>query len=64
MSESKYQPKYQPKLSEALTSLSGIRYDLTKQTKRRYRDDPDADPVHYHTYLEIFYNISSNPKFF
>ena len=63
MSESKFQPKYQPKLSEALTSLSGIRFDLTKQTKRRYRDDPDADPVHYHTYLEIFYNISSDVSF-
>ena len=63
MHESEYQPKFQPKLSESPASLSAMRYNLIKQTKRRYKDDPDTDPVHYHTYLEIFYNISSDVSF-
>ena len=58
-----YEPKYQPRLSDALTSLSGLRYDFMSRTRYKYRDDPDADPVHNHAFLEIFYNISSDVSF-
>ena len=58
-----YEPKYQPRLSDALTSFSGLRYDFMSRTRYKYRDDPDADPVHNHTFLEIFYNVSSDVSF-
>lgn len=58
-----YEPKYQPRLSDALTSFSGLRYDFMSRTRYKYRDDPDADPVHNHAFLEIFYNISSDVSF-
>ena len=58
-----FEPKYEPKLDELLESLSGMRFSVRYSNEYVSTDDPGADPLHIHNYLEIFLNISSDISF-
>ena len=58
-----FEPKYLPTLSENLNSLNNIRFDMVHDNKYRQHNDPDADPLHVHSYLEIFLNLSCDVSF-
>ena len=58
-----YDPKYQPRLNEILSSLSNMRFSIVYNNKYAKIVDPDADPLHIHNYLEIFINVSSDISF-
>ena len=58
-----YEPKYLPQLNEEISAFSGIRLSIVHQNEYLHCDDPDADPLHIHNYLEIFINVSSNISF-
>jgi len=58
-----YEPKYLPQLNEKISAFSGIRLSIIHQNEYLHCDDPDADPLHIHNYLEIFINVSSNISF-
>ena len=58
-----YEPKYQPRLNEALTSLSGMRISAVYAADPIIADSRDTDPLHIHSYLEIFINASSDVSF-
>ncbi len=58
-----YEPKYPPQLNESLSSLVGMRFAIVHNNKYQHRDDPDAEPLHVHNYLEIFLNVSSDVSF-
>ena len=58
-----YEPKNLPQLNEAISTLSGMRFSIVYNNKYQKMDDPDADPLHVHNYLEIFINVSSDISF-
>ena len=58
-----YEPKNVPQLNETISSLSGMRFSVVYSNKYLKVDDPDADPLHIHNYLEIFLNVSSDISF-
>ena len=58
-----YEPRNLPQLNEAISALSSMRFSIVHNNKYSKADDPDADPLHIHNYLEIFLNISSDISF-
>ncbi|MBQ8719813.1 MAG: helix-turn-helix transcriptional regulator [Clostridia bacterium] len=58
-----YEPKYLPELNEKLGSFSNIRFGIDHFNKYHPSLDPDADPLHVHKSLEIFFNISADASF-
>lgn len=58
-----YEPKYLPQLNETSSSLVGMRFAIVHHNQYKHCDDPDADPLHVHNYLEIFLNVSSDISF-
>ena len=58
-----YEPKNVPQLNETISALSGMRFSVVYSNKYLKVDDPDADPLHIHNYLEIFLNVSSDISF-
>jgi AraC-like DNA-binding protein len=58
-----YEPKNLPQLNETISALSGMRFSIVYNNKYQKMDDPDADPLHVHNYLEIFINVSSDISF-
>ena len=58
-----YEPKYLPQLNETVSSFLGLRFAIVHRNEYRHCDDPDADPLHIHNYLEIFLNLSSDVSF-
>ena len=63
LGENMYEPKYLPQLHEMSSSLFGMHFAIVHNNKYRHCDDPDADPLHVHDYLEIFLNVSSDVSF-
>ncbi|MBQ4325231.1 MAG: helix-turn-helix domain-containing protein [Clostridia bacterium] len=59
-----YEPKYLPSFEEEAVSLGGIRFAIVHADKYIPQNNPDADPMHVHKYLEIFFNLSSDVSFF
>ena len=58
-----YEPKYLPQLTEKISTFPGMSFSIVYNNEYRKIDDPDADPLHVHNYLEIFLNISSDISF-
>lgn len=58
-----YEPKNLPQLTEIISALSPIRFSVVYSNKYLKIDDPDADPLHIHNCLEIFFNLSSDVSF-
>ena len=58
-----YEPKNLPQMTETVSALSRIRFSVVHNNKYKKTDDPDADPLHIHSYLEIFLNLSSDVSF-
>ena len=58
-----YEPRNLPQLNEAISALSSMRFSIVHNNKYSKADDPDADPLHIHNYLEIFLNVSSDISF-
>lgn len=58
-----YEPKYCPEMKDLSPSISDIRFGIKPCNKFLKHDDPDAEPLHAHRYLEIFYNVSSDVSF-
>ena len=58
-----YEPRNLPQLNEAISALSSMRFSIVYNNKYSKTDDPDADPLHIHNYLEIFLNVSSDISF-
>ncbi len=58
-----YEPKNIPQLNKTISNLSGMRFSIVYNNKYSKIDDPDADPLHIHNYLEIFLNVSSDVSF-
>ena len=58
-----YEPRNLPQLNEAISTLSSMRFSIVYNNKYSKADDPDADPLHIHNYLEIFLNVSSDISF-
>ena len=58
-----YEPRNLPQLNEAISALSSMRFSIVYNNKYSKADDPDADPLHIHNYLEIFLNVSSDISF-
>ncbi len=58
-----YEPKNLPQLDETIRAFSGMRFSVVYNNKYRKTDDPDADPLHIHSCLEIFLNVSSDVSF-
>lgn len=58
-----YEPKNLPQLNETISAFSGIRFSVVHNNKYRKIDDSDADPLHIHNYIEIFFNVSSDVSF-
>ena len=58
-----YEPKYLPRLTETIGTFPDMRFAIVYNNKYLKVDDPDADPLHIHNYLEIFLNISSDISF-
>ncbi len=58
-----YEPRNLPQLNEAISALSSMRFSIVYNNKYSKADDPDADPLHIHNFLEIFLNVSSDISF-
>ena len=58
-----YEPKNLPKLNEMISTLSARRFSIVCNNRYSKMDDPDADPMHIHNFLEIFLNVSSDISF-
>jgi len=58
-----YEPTYLPQLGNTLPASSAIRFGIERRSRFVRCDDPDADPLHIHNYLEIFFNITSEVSF-
>jgi len=58
-----FEPKYQPQLDETIRSLFGMRFSVFQTNEYIAVDDPNADPLHIHNYLEIFLNTSCDISF-
>lgn len=58
-----YEPKYLPELNEASVILQNLRFTVECFDGYKHQNDPNADPLHIHRYLEIFLNISSDVSF-
>ena len=58
-----YEPRNLPQLNEAISTLSSMRFSIVYNNKYSKADDPDADPLHIHNFLEIFLNVSSDISF-
>ena len=58
-----YEPKYLPRLNEPLASFSNIRFEISRCNKYCSAADPNADPLHVHKSLEIFFNVSADVSF-
>jgi AraC-like DNA-binding protein len=58
-----FEPKYEPKLNELLSALSGMRFSVRYSGEYLSIDDPETDPLHIHNFLEIFINVSSDISF-
>lgn len=58
-----YEPKHLPQLNETASAFSGMRFTVERTNKYLRCDDPNADPLHIHNYLEIFLNVSSEVSF-
>ena len=58
-----YEPKNLPQLNETISAFSDMRFSIVYSNKFRKIDDPNADPLHIHNYLEIFINVSSDISF-
>ena len=61
--ENMYEPKNLPQLNEIISTLSMVRFSVVCNNQYVKMDDPDADPLHIHNYLEIFLNVSSDISF-
>ena len=58
-----YEPKNLPQLNERISALSMMRFSIVCNKQYSKMNDPDADPLHIHNYLEIFLNVSSDISF-
>jgi AraC-like DNA-binding protein len=58
-----YEPKYLPRLTETIRTFPDMRFSIVYNNNYRKIDDPNADPLHIHNYLEIFINVSSDISF-
>lgn len=58
-----YEPKYLPQLNETIRAFSGMRLSVIHRNEYLHCDNPNADPLHIHHYLEIFINVSSDVSF-
>jgi len=58
-----YEPKHPPQLKDCTASLPGIGFSVTHTSKYIHPNDSDADPLHIHPYLEIFFRISGDVSF-
>ncbi len=58
-----YEPHNIPPVYKAPFSLNGIRFGITYENKVMHQDDPEADPLHLHEYLELFFCLSSDVTF-
>ncbi len=58
-----YEPKNLPQLNEMISALSMMRFSIVCNNQYSKMDDPDADPLHIHNFLEIFLNVSSDISF-
>ena len=58
-----YEPKNLPQLNEIISPLSAMRYSIVCNNQYSKMDDPNADPLHVHNFLEIFLNVSSDISF-
>ena len=58
-----FEPKYKPELNESIKPFSGMRFFVRYINEYISIDDPGADPLHIHNYIEIFLNVSSDISF-
>ena len=58
-----YEPKNLPQLNEIISTFYGMRFSIVRNIEYSKMNDPDADPLHIHNYLEIFLNVSSDISF-
>ncbi len=58
-----YEPKYLPQLNETISAFSGMRLSIVHHNQYLHCDNPNADPLHIHNYLEILINVSSDVSF-
>jgi len=58
-----YEPKNLPQLNENISTLPVMRFSIVCNNQYSKMDDPDADPLHIHNFLEIFLNVSSDISF-
>lgn len=58
-----YEPKHSPSLDQSVSLPSGMRFGISHLNDFIRREDPNADPLHIHNYLEIFFNLSSDASF-
>ena len=54
-----YEPKYIPRLTAKAEALSGLRWRIERIRRKQTPNDPNADALHVHDYLEIFFAVST-----
>lgn len=57
------EPKYRPELNERVSAIPYMRFSAVRNREYMQPNDPDADPLHVHSSLEIFINVSSDISF-
>jgi len=58
-----YEPNYLPVLKSGCVAIPPLRFAVYHNNRYVRCDDPNADPLHIHEHLEIFFNLSSDVSF-
>ena len=58
-----YEPLNIPKLGFSLVASDALRFGLIHRRDLRFPDDPLADSLHIHEYVEILFNVSGDISF-
>ena len=58
-----YEPRYVPDISHTLLSTDGIRFGISHFKGTRSPNDPQADPLHIHDCVEVFFHLSGKVSF-
>ena len=58
-----YEPKYPPKINQTPMLLPSLRFGVVRKSEHVDPSANETDPLHIHSCLEIFLNVSSNISF-